>query len=173
VSAPPDAALAQGLERPVTHPERRRRAPVRLPPGARAAFVAVVEVVAPSRERFSFDAASHCVAFLESYLAHLPAPLRRAFPLGLLALEWGALLLGGGRRFSRLTREGRLRIVRRIERWRVLAPLGEVWTAVRGLAAAGFYSHPEVAARLGYAHQRWIDEKTRERRERFGAPEPW
>ena len=96
----------------------------------------------------------------------------RSGAFGLLALEWSAVLFTG-RRFSHLDREGRLRHVHRIEGWRILAPLGEVWTAVRGLAAASFYTHGEVAERLGYAHQAWIDAKVKERRERFGAPEPW
>ncbi len=163
------------LVRPETHPERRVRAPVRLRGGARRAVAAIAEVVAPTpeRARFSFDAAEWCVPFLDSNLAYLPRPLRRLFPLGVLAFEWAAVVAGGGRRFSRLPRERRLRYVARLARWRALRPLHEVWLATRGLVAAAFYSHPEVQARIGYAHQPWIDEKVRERRERFGAPEPW
>jgi len=168
-----EPASEGGLERPVTHPERRKRPPVRLSAGTRAAFGAVSEVVAPESERFAFDVKEQGCAFLAGYLAHLPWALRKAFPIGLMAFEWAAVLFGGGGRFSRLDRAARLRYVHRVETWRLLSPLAEVWIAVRGLAAAGFYTQAEVLARIGFAHQPWIDAKVKERRERFGAPEPW
>ena len=164
---------APALARPETHPERRTRRQIRLPERARRVLSAVAEVVAPERRRFDFDPPAWVVLFIESYLAYMPVALRTLFPWGLLALEWAAVPIGGGRRFSRLDRAARLRYIERIQRWRALAPLADVWLAVRGLAACAFYSHPDVAAHIGYAHQPWIDLKVRERRERFGAPEPW
>lgn len=160
------------LERPMTYPERRRRPPVRLSAGARAAFAAISEVVAPERRSFGFDAGAWGVEFLEGYVPYLPRALRRLLPLGLVLFDWAALPLSGGR-FSRLPRERRLRHLARLERSRLLHPLAEVFSLLRGLAALAFYSHPALAAHFGYAHQPWMDQKVRERRERFGAPEPW
>jgi hypothetical protein len=160
------------LVRPQTFPERRARAPKRLSGGSRRVIAAVADLVAPARAPFAFDAGAHAVAFVESYLAYMPPLLARAFPLGLFALEWSALPLAGGR-FSRLPLERRGRHVERLTASRLLAPLFDIWFAVRGLVACAIYSHPEAQARIGYAHQGWLDAKTKERKERFGAPEPW
>ncbi|HVY60303.1 MAG TPA: hypothetical protein VHF22_01565 [Planctomycetota bacterium] len=161
------------LVRPETHPERRKRPPARFGAGTRRTIAAVAEVVAPAARPFAFDPAAVAVAFLEDYVAYMPGLLARLFPVGLFAFEWAAVLFGGGRRFSRLDAAGRRRYVERVERSRLLAPLLDVWTAVRGLVACAIYSQPEAARRMGYAHQPWLDAKTAERRERFGAPEPW
>jgi hypothetical protein len=146
---------------------------VRLRGGARAALAAAAEVVAPERRRFGFDERAWCLGFVESYVAYLPTPMRELFPVGLFLLEWAALLLGEGRRFSRLDLARRRAFIHRIESSRLLAPLAGLWLPIRGIVACAFYSHPAVAAHLGYAHQPWIDAKIAERRERFGAPEPW
>jgi len=161
------------LVRPETYPERRVREPLRLRGAARRTLVAAIELVVPARTSFRFDAVPFCVDFAERYIACLPPLLRALLPRGLALFDWAAVLLAGGRRFSRLERARRLRYIERVEGARWLSPLAETWRAARGLAVTAFYSHPEVRAHLRYDHQAWLDRKTRERRERFGAPEPW
>lgn len=163
------------LDAPPTYPERRKRAPVHLRGSARRALGAIAELVAPERKKFSFDAAEHCIAHTEDFIAYMPRVMRWLFPLGLVALEWAAVPLAGRfTRFSKLPREPRLRYAERLKRWRILSPLADLWTAMRGVAALAFYNHPEVAAHIGYVHQPWIDKKVAERKAIYGTvPEPW
>jgi hypothetical protein len=167
-AAPPGAPLA----RPHAFPERRVRPPMRLGRAARRRVRAVAECVAPSRD-FGFDPGAAAIEFIEQYRPYLPPILARLFPAGLALIDWlPPLVLGRLARASRLPLAERRRYYERLGRSRFV-PARAAWHAVRGLVACAIYGRKEVHAALGYAPQGYLDDMTRFRRQKFGAPEPW
>jgi hypothetical protein len=176
---PASSALAQlpalrpsaRVARPGLRPERRRRRPVRLGPRARRTLGALGAAIGPSRD-LGIDIEARVVDYVSRFGAYLPRPLPSLLGLLFAVLEWLPVLVGPRRgRLSRLPVADRRRFIHRL--LHVRGPVRDLTNGVRGLLALAVYEQPEVKQRMGYEPQAWLDRKARERRERFGAPEPW
>ncbi|MFC1705507.1 hypothetical protein ACFL59_01640 [Planctomycetota bacterium] len=150
---------------------RRDRSPVRLGASVRRTLGALGEAVAPSRD-LGFSPAEQTIAFVEAFIPYMPRPLAHLFPVGLRFFEWAPYLVGPlRRRLSRLGVTERRRVLRRLGHGP--QPIREAINAVQSLCACAIYDHPRMHEVLGYSPQGYLDEKTRERRRRFGASEAW
>lgn len=118
-----------------------------LPP-VRAVFRAVVETVAPRAGAFGEEEWTRGEALVEAMLADRPAAVRRQL-IAFLRLVEVLPVLGRGRRFSRLPPEGRLRVLRGLERSRLLLIRRGVW-GVRTLGFLAVYGQEPFRARIGY-----------------------
>jgi hypothetical protein len=108
---------------------------------------AASDVIRPRGHGFDHAIDDDVLAEVDAFLPHLPPPMRRAFPLGLRALEWGPpFVIRRGARFSRLPPDEARRY---LERALALGgPLGAMVLGVRTLILLCFYQHPAVLRTL-------------------------
>lgn len=116
---------------------------------ARATFRALVETVAPMAANLDAAGWDDVERQVEATLADRAALERAQVRLFLGALEWGAVLLAGGR-FSRLDARARARVVERLSRSPLRLVRAGTW-GVRTLALLGVYGRPAVWPTIGYA----------------------
>ena len=112
---------------------------------------ALAEVVLPEGADAPSLPSNEVVAFVDSYLPHMPRLLRLLFPVGLMMLELGAFVLAPSLvPFSWMSLARRRRYVNGWvhARWRMRRDLIK---AVKGLCLLAYYSDPRVTALLGYA----------------------
>ena len=113
----------------------------------RRILVAAIAAIRPRGHGFDQPIDDDVLARVEAFFPHLPPPLRLSFPLGLLLLEFGPPLLGGGlTRFTRMPRQDAQRYLDRLHAaggLRAALVLG-----VRTLVMLAFYQHPAVLERL-------------------------
>lgn len=122
-----------------------------LGPWSRRIVAALAEVVLPVGADAPTLPTEEVVRFVDGYVPHMPRLLRLLFPVGLLLLELGALVLAPSPvPFSAMSLARRRRYVDAWvhARWRLRRDLIK---AVKGLCLLAYYSDPRVAARLGYA----------------------
>lgn len=107
----------------------------------------------------------YVVRFVDGYMPHLPVLFRRAFPLGLLLLQWGTIItLTAVRPFTLMSKRVRQRYLHKWSKSRV--PLFRaLLQGVRGLVMSGYYSLPSVHKEVGYAPKTYIDNCKRRRAE--------
>jgi hypothetical protein len=114
---------------------------------SRRTLRALGEVVLPSDPKMDLDAA---VAFADDWVRYMPRLFRLLFPVGLLLLELGALLMVPSLvPFSSMSLPRRRRYVAAWahSRWPLFRDLIK---GVKGLFLFQYYSQPQVAAQLGY-----------------------
>jgi hypothetical protein len=100
----------------------------------------------------------------------MPKLLRVLFPVGLLLLELGALVLAPSLvPFSYMSRARRERYLRGWVHSRFML-FRELIKGVKGLCLFAYYSDPRVAAYLGYEHEPHVQLVKAERLRRFGDP---
>jgi len=125
---------------------------------ARAVLRSLVPVVCPPEAAPLADA---IVDGVERMLAPIPPLARRAFPLGLVAYDLGAL--------PRFGRRARTLVGDRAERYFASWEHGptrvhrELALTINRLTTMACYEQPEMMARLGYAPAPWIAEVKRKR----------
>jgi len=112
---------------------------------------ALAEVVLPDAPDAPTLPSADVVAFVDSFVPHMPRLLRLLFPMGLMMLELGAFLLAPSLvPFSAMSLARRRRYVDGWvhARWRLRRDLIK---AVKGICLLCYYSDARVTARLGYA----------------------
>ncbi len=114
----------------------------------RPVFRAVVETVAPRARSFDSEAWSRGEGLVGRLVAARPAAIRRQLILFLRILDL-LPVLRWGRRFSSLSPERRLAVLRRLERAPSLAVRRGVW-GVRTLAWMAVYGQAPVQEAVGY-----------------------
>ena len=125
-------------------------APRALGPWSRRVVRALAEVVLPDSADAPKLPVDEIVAFVDSFVPHMPRLLRLLFPVGLMMLELGAFVLAPSLvPFSAMSLARRRRYVDGWvhARWRLRRDLIK---AVKGLCLLAYYSDPRVGARLGY-----------------------
>ncbi|MBI3185701.1 MAG: GMC family oxidoreductase [Myxococcales bacterium] len=113
----------------------------------RAIVEALADTAIPPGKSIPRRAGPVAVEILDQLLAESPRLVRLGLVLGLLLIQWSALVFAGGR-FSRLTPERRLSVLDRWHRGSALARL-----LLRGILSPikiAFYAEQDVAAALGY-----------------------
>ncbi|GIW72081.1 MAG: hypothetical protein KatS3mg102_1623 [Planctomycetota bacterium] len=163
---------APPVARPLVDIERRRRPPVVLGTRARRSLGVLARAIAPDADLGIADLEGWTICYVSRFAAYLPPPLGRALGPVLAALEWLPLVVGPRRRrLSRLSRAECRSFLQRLLDVRGL--VREAVHGLRGLLALALYEHPAAHRAIGYAAQRYLQAKARERQQRFGAPEPW
>jgi len=140
-----------------------------LGPWSRRVVRALAAVVLPDGGDAPAVATSEVVAFVESYVPHMPRLLSLLFPVGLMMLELGAFVLGPSLvPFSSMSLSRRRRYVDGWvhARWRMRRDLIK---AVKGLCLLAYYSDARVCARLGYAVEAHVADFSAERLRRHAA----
>jgi hypothetical protein len=145
--------------------------PVRnLSAGSRRTLAALASVVTPGPTRGGAPAVpiDEIVDFIDDWVRYLPRLFRLLFPVGLLLLEYGALVLTPSlRRFSALDDEAKGRYV---EGWvHARARLRrDLIKATKGLCLLAYYSDARVTAALGYTVDEHVKLVSSERLVRHG-----
>ncbi|MHC4392086.1 MAG: hypothetical protein ACYTFT_07750 [Planctomycetota bacterium] len=148
---------------------RRVRVPIPLKGTARNVTAAFGRAVAPSQD-LGFDPGEQAIHFVEAFRPYMPWPLSNLLPVGLFVLEWGAVLLGPRRgRLSRLDPASARAYFHRVDK----TPLRDAVRALQKLTACSIYDRKETHQALDYDPEPFVQQKVTERRERFGAEEPW
>jgi hypothetical protein len=124
--------------------------PVASSPLSRAAdgvLVAAIAAIRPCGHGFDHAIDGTVIEQVRSFVPFLPPPLRRAFPLGLRALEWTPLVvLRRRQRFTTLpVEDARLVLDRLLARG---GPFGALVLGLRTLVFLAFYQHPDVLRTL-------------------------
>ena len=118
-----------------------------LSPAADRVLVAAVAAIRPCGHGFDQPIDDDVLKRVRGFFPFLPPPLRRAFPLGLRALEWMPLLvLRRRRRFSTLPVEDARRVLERLNDQG--GPFGALVLGLRTLVFLAFYQHPDVLRAL-------------------------
>ncbi len=164
---PPAGATKAASEMSVANQARSARRA--LGPWSRRVVRALAEVVLPEGGDAPAVPTSDVVAFVESYVPHMPRLLCLLFPVGLMMLELGAFLLGPSPvPFSSMSLPRRRRYVDGWvhARWRLRRDLIK---AVKGLCLLAYYSDARVRARLGYEVEAHVADVSAERLRRHAA----
>ena len=130
---------------------------------------ALAEVVLPDGDDAPKLPVDEVVAFVDSFVPHMPRFLRLLFPVGLMMLELGAFLLGPSPvPFSSMSLARRRRYVDGWvhAHWRIRRDLIK---AVKGLCLLAYYSDARVGARLGYTVEAHVADVSAERLRRHAA----
>lgn len=130
---------------------------------------ALAEVVVPDGDDAPSLPPDEIVAFVDSFVPHMPRLLRLLFPVGLMMLELGAFVLGPSLvPFSAMSLARRRRYVDGWvhAHWRIRRDLIK---AVKGLCLFAYYSDARVTARLGYAVEAHVTHVSAERLRRHAA----
>ena len=110
-------------------------------------LIAAVAAIRPCGHGFDHPIDAAVLERVRSFFPFLPPPLRRAFPLGLRALEWAPLVvLRRRQRFTTLPVEDARLVLDRL-----LAhggPFGALVLGLRTLVFLAFYQHPDVLRTL-------------------------
>jgi hypothetical protein len=117
-------------------------------PSIRPTFRAVAATVIPETTALDASGWATLEAAVERALAARPEPMRRQLALFVRVLEYLPLFTEGGR-FSRLGPMPRHRVLKSLESSRSLLVRRGVW-GLRTLVLLGYYSQPEIQARIGY-----------------------
>jgi hypothetical protein len=130
---------------------------------------ALAEVVLPEGADAPALPPSEIVAFVDSFVPHMPRLLRLLFPVGLMMLELGAFALGPSLvPFSSMSLARRRRYVDGWVHagWRLRRDLIK---AVKGLCLLAYYSDARVGARLGYTVEAHVADVSADRLRRHAA----
>jgi hypothetical protein len=110
-------------------------------------LTAAVAAIRPRGHGFDHAIDDDVLARVHAFFPFLPAPLRRAFPVGLRLLEWAPLVvLRQRRRFTSLSTDEARRILERLNDQG--GPFGALVLGLRTLVFLAFYQHPEVLRTL-------------------------
>jgi len=117
-----------------------------------------IAVIRPRGGPFDAEIDGDVARGVLSFLPHLPAPTRWAFPLGLRLLEYGPVLFKEGfRRFTDMDQETAGRYLHHWERAGGAASL--LFQGVRALVLVSFYQHPKILHAMGVDWQARADER--------------
>lgn len=118
-----------------------------LSPAADRVLVAAVAAIRPRGHGFDQPIDDDVLARVRAFFPFLPAPLRRAFPLGLRVLEWTPLVvLRRRQRFTTLPVDEARRVLERLNDQG--GPFGALVLGLRALVFLAFYQHPDVLRTL-------------------------
>ena len=118
-----------------------------LSPAADRVLVAAVRAIRPRGHGFNQAIDDDVLERVRAFFRFLPPPLRRAFPLGLRALEWAPLfVLRRRRRFTTLPLDEARRVLERLND--LGGPFGGLVLGLRTLVFLAFYQHPDVLRAL-------------------------
>jgi hypothetical protein len=110
-------------------------------------LVAAVAAIRPRGHGFDQPIDDDVLARVRAFFPFLPPPLRRAFPLGLRALEWAPLVVSRRRqRFSTLPPDEARRVLERLND--LGGPFGALVLGLRTLVFLAFYQHADVLRAL-------------------------
>jgi hypothetical protein len=110
-------------------------------------LVAAVAAIRPRGHGFDHPIDDVVLERVRSFFPFLPPPLRRAFPLGLRALEWAPLVvLRRRRRFTSLPLDDAQRVLEGL--LAMGGPFGALVLGLRTLVFLAFYQHPDVLRTL-------------------------
>jgi hypothetical protein len=128
--------------------------PIHLSPPSAAILRAVIAAIRPRGHGFDQPIDEDVLLEIDRTLPFFPPLMRRAFPIGLHALEWAPLLVAG--RATRLTRMRREEAERYLDGWlrSRLAPRRMLALGVRTLIYLAIFQHPTI---LQAMEVRWGD----------------
>lgn len=157
------------LEPDYTHPFAPSSTPA-LQGHARTIMLRIVAAIKPrsrsgTTDAFNPEIESDLLHFVDHFVLHMPALMRKGFPLMLWLLEWLSVLYTR-RRFSNLTADRALELCETWQRGR-MAPLRELVKALRAITMAGVYSHPLVMEHIGYTPDLFVRDRIDWRRGRI------
>lgn len=144
-----------------------------LNPYARRVLRGMIEVLVPDDPATGVSAAEMTDEVEEGFermVGHMPPLLRKLFPLGLFAVEWGTLLFARTLRpFSRLARPDQERYLDGWMRSR-FALRREMFKGVKAVCLMTYYSDRRVWAHIGYDPDPYVAEVIERRNRTYGDP---
>jgi hypothetical protein len=110
-------------------------------------LIAAVAAIRPREHGFDHPIDDDVLARVRAFFPFLPAPLRRAFPVGLRLLEWAPLVvLRRRQRFTTLSTDEARQVLERLNDQG--GPFGALVLGLRTLVFLAFYQHPDVLRTL-------------------------
>ena len=132
---------------------------------------AAVAAIRPRGHGFDQPIDADVLVEMQEFFPFLPAPMRRAFPLGLRLLEYGPPLFA--RRWSRFSSMSADEARAYLEAFHHAGgPRATMVIGLRALVFLAFYQHPAVLAHLGVDWDRRAGELTRRRAELLAPGDP-